>query len=152
MKRCKKNMILTNILVDINVCLDIIFNNPQFAASALEIAERSELGEFSAYVAAHGLDTMFYVLRKRAGGTGKAKQGIKDIRKSFSIASVTESVIDNAIEANWNDFEDAIHHQAAVASGCDAIITRNVADFKASTLQVLSPSEFLARLHSGEEE
>lgn len=139
-------MTLSNVLIDINVCLDTVFDSLLFAAPAQEIAERSELGEFNAYVAAHSFDTMFYVLRKRAGGKNKAKKGIKDIRKAFGVAPVTEQIIDEAIAVAWNDFEDAIHHEAARAAGCQAIITRNKKDFKDADLLVFSPQEFLDEL------
>jgi len=84
--------------------------------------------------------------------TGKAYKGLNLLHKAFGVAAVTQSIIDQAINSKWHDFEDAIHYEAAIASGCDAIVSRNTNDFSCSTLPVLSPAKFLTRLHSDEEE
>jgi predicted nucleic acid-binding protein len=48
------------------------------------------------------------------------------------------------LDLEWPDFEDAIHYQAAVAAGCDSIITRNPEDFNETSIPVLSPAQLLA--------
>lgn len=151
MKPSKRNMILNKPLIDTNVCLDNILDRKPFAAHALELTQRSQQGSFDGIIAAHSFDTLFYLLNKRIGKT-KAYKGIKALRKAYGIAPVMEQVIDKAINANWKDFEDAIHYYSAKAAGCDAIVTRNEKDFKQSDLPVLSPGEFLARFSTDEEE
>jgi hypothetical protein len=42
------------------------------------------------------------------------------------------------------DYEDAVQHAAAQAAGLDAIITRDLKDYKHSILPVYSPADFLA--------
>jgi|AntRauTorckE6833_2_1112554.scaffolds.fasta_scaffold04710_2 predicted nucleic acid-binding protein len=144
-------MEINNVLIDTNICLDAVLNRKPFAANALEITERAQMGDFVGAVASHSFDTIFYFLRKDAG-IAKAYKGLDILRKAFKVASVTQSVIDKAIGGRWNDFEDAIHYYTARASGCDAIITRNRKDFTESTLPILSPSEFLARPRAGNQE
>jgi len=43
----------------------------------------------------------------------------------------------------FDDFEDAALASAAEASGCEVIITRNVADFGGSPVPAITPEEFL---------
>lgn len=43
----------------------------------------------------------------------------------------------------FHDIEDAMQHYAAVQSGCEAIITRNVKDFVHADIPVFSPADFL---------
>lgn len=69
------------------------------------------------------------------------------LRRAFSVAPVTQDIIDTALHLKWNDFEDAIHYTTAQAANCDAIVTRNRKDFKGADLPVLSPLEFLDQLH-----
>jgi predicted nucleic acid-binding protein len=144
-------MTLINVLIDTNVCLDGIFNHEPFAAHALELTERAQRGDFRGFVAAHSFDTIFYVLKKRIG-RAKTYKGIKSLRKAYNISPVTENVIDKAIENEWKDFEDAIHYQAAVAAGCQAIITRNEKDFKKTEIPILTPQEFLDQLGDNEDQ
>lgn len=138
-------MATAKVLIDINICLDAILSRKPFAADALELIERSQLGDFGGLIAAHSFDTMFYILNKRIGRT-KTNKGLKEIRRAFDVASVTQSIIDEALKFKWDDFEDAIHYYAAKEAGCEAIITRNSSDFKQGELSVLSPIQFLKRL------
>jgi|SRR5699024_5909277 len=137
-------MILNKVLVDTNICLDAALYRSPFAVHAYEIIERSEKNEFSGMVAGHSLDTMFYLLRKRKN-KNETYELLKDYRRAFGVCAVTQSVIDDALDSNWNDFEDAIQYYSAKECGCDAVVTRNTTDFTASDLPVFSPGEFLAQ-------
>jgi len=44
------------------------------------------------------------------------------------------------------DFEDALQAAAAVACNADVIVTRNLADFRKSPVQAVSPKDFLKLL------
>ncbi|MDZ7694346.1 MAG: PIN domain-containing protein [Balneolaceae bacterium] len=136
---------MTKVLIDINICLDAIFYRKPFAAHAFELIERSQSGDFTGMVAAHSFDTLFYFLKKKTSRS-KAYKGLKEIRRAFDVASVTSSVIDNALDSEWNDFEDAIHYFAAKSEKCEAIVTRNQKDFDRSDIAIISPSSFLKQL------
>ncbi|CAN5483961.1 hypothetical protein BH23BAC3_BH23BAC3_05720 [soil metagenome] len=59
---------------------------------------------------------------------------------------VNRSVLENALESEIGDYEDAVLHQSAV--NLDVIVTRNQKDFKKSVLPVYNPTEFLTVLQS----
>lgn len=138
-------MTLTKILIDTNICFDVVLTRKPFLTDAAKIFQRCEDGYFTGMIAAHSFDTIFYVLRKKIGEQ-KAYRGLRYIRTIFGIADTTETVIDKALQDKWPDFEDAIHYQTALAAGCQAIVTRNPKDFKNSSLPVLSPEEYLNQL------
>lgn len=66
----------------------------------------------------------------------------------FHIASITSAVLNDAIDTNFSDYEDAVIYQSAMHANLKAIITRNVRDFKNSVLPVYTPSEFLIIIES----
>ncbi len=139
-------MILNKVLIDTNVCLDAAQIRRPFAVNALKIIELSQFGDLTGIVAAHSLDTMFYILN--ANNSKKEVYTIlRGFRLAFDIAAVNQSIIDAALNLNWNDFEDAIHYESARAAGCEAIITRNKKDFEQADLEVLTPTEFLDQLN-----
>jgi predicted nucleic acid-binding protein len=53
-------------------------------------------------------------------------------------------VLNQAIDAGFSDFEDAIQFHSAVHAGADCLITRDAEHFTAAMFPVLTPSEFLA--------
>jgi len=68
------------------------------------------------------------------------------IRSVMSIAEVSEVIIDAALKSGLPDFEDAVQYYAAVAAKADVIITRNIKDYKQSTIPVLTAEQFLRTL------
>jgi hypothetical protein len=55
-------------------------------------------------------------------------------------------VVRVAHSLQWSDYEDAIQHASATASGIEAIVTRNLNHYKDATLPIYSPADFLAQL------
>lgn len=60
-------MIYNNVLLDTNVCLDVMLNRQPFAVKAGEIIDRTESGEITGSIAAHSFDTLFYIIEKKSG-------------------------------------------------------------------------------------
>lgn len=60
-------------------------------------------------------------------------------------AAVDERTVRQSLSttSRFRDIEDAMQHYAVVHSECEAIITRNVKDFKQADIPVFSPDEFL---------
>jgi hypothetical protein len=51
---------------------------------------------------------------------------------------------------NWKDFEDAVQAACAVAVEVDYLVTRNEADFRRASVEVISPAELVAVLSAPE--
>lgn len=64
----------------------------------------------------------------------------------FSVATVDQDVILQALAFRWHDFEDAVQMAAASKAGADYLITWNLKDFKKGPISVLLPAEFVALL------
>jgi hypothetical protein len=72
------------------------------------------------------------------------KKLLLDLRPNA--AAVDQAVIEQALNLPYKDFEDAVQMMAAVRSGAEYLVTRNVQDFKAGPLPVIQPVELLAIL------
>lgn len=62
------------------------------------------------------------------------------------MAAVDQLVIEQALNLPYEDFEDAVQMMAAVRSGAEYLVTRNVQDFKVGPLPVIQPAELVALL------
>lgn len=49
----------------------------------------------------------------------------------------------NALELEWNDFEDAVQYSVATLNEMDGIVTRNLKDYKEANIKVWSPEQIL---------
>ena len=60
------------------------------------------------------------------------------------VLTTDRDVILKALNSNFKDFEDALQNYSAELNGqVDLIVTRNVKDFKHSSLGVMTPGNYL---------
>jgi predicted nucleic acid-binding protein len=133
------------LFIDTNVLLDHLLDRQPFADDATELWSMSERGQIIGCVSAISFNFVYYIVR-HASNERTAKRAIKSLRDIFEIIEVDTQIINQAIDSGFKDFEDGIQHACAQRAGTQAIITRNLADFKKADLPVLAPHVFLASI------
>ena len=130
-------------LVDLNVVLDVLLERKPHAeaASALWAAVEQRRAEW--FLPAHGFTTIHYLARRQRDSRF-AQQVLADLTAVFRVAAVDEGVIRRAAGFGWADFEDAVCAAAAQASGCEAVVTRNLEHFEDSPVEAIDPTAALA--------
>jgi predicted nucleic acid-binding protein len=130
-------------LVDTNVVIDMLLDRED-AEAACAVFDGAERGEYVLHICALSFTTMYYSLRKILTREQRIS-ALSQLREVLKVAQVDAGVIDLALKSGWKDFEDAVQYFSAVAdSQITAIITRNVKDFKNSTLEVVDSLAFLS--------
>lgn len=132
------------VLFDTNVVLDLLLDRESFSLDAARCFSRVESGEIEGWLCASTVTTLHYLIKKSVGA-GKAFDSISLILSLFEIAPVDKSVLESALHLPFKDFEDAVLHEAARYSNVDVIVTRNVADFKNSSITVQLPGKLQHR-------
>ncbi len=131
------------VLFDTNVVLDVLLAREPHVAVATHLLNLVDTREIEGAICATTVTTIHYLATK-AVGPKKAKKHLSDLLAMFSVASVDEKVLGQALGLGFPDFEDAVLHQAALVAGCHAIVTRNRKDFAKATLSIFEPQELLA--------
>ena len=129
-------------MLDTNVILDVLLDREPFANDASHILSLVERSDITGFVCATTITTIYYLLSK-ALGAGDAGRHIKSLLALFTIAPVNRIVLEDALNAKFDDFEDAVIHESAFHAGAKYIVTRNIMDFRKSRLPVLAPGEFI---------
>jgi len=135
------------VMFDTNVVLDLLLDREPFVREAKILISKVEQGEFTGLLCATTLTTIHYLLLKSNGKEGSAKI-IRSLLKLFEVASVTRVVLEDALEVNDKDYEDAVLYKSAYHSGANMIVTRDRKGFSKAELPVMNPKEFLALLES----
>lgn len=133
---------MKKILIDSDICLDTITGRMPYQESADRLLGYIEDEDVIGIISSESFSNMFYILRKLSSSK-KALEQIKKLRLLVGVGSIKESTIDSALHSGWSDFEDAIQHFCAIENKCDAIITRNISDFKDSEIPVYTPAQFI---------
>ena len=136
---------MNRILVDSDVLLDVLMERQPFVVASARVLSWTAESDHEGMVAGHAITNMFYILRRKVGRQDAIRL-LSEITQILSIASITESVINQALKSNMVDFEDAVTSMAAEANGAEALVTRNIPDFVKSQIPALSPDQFLQQL------
>ena len=136
--------------MDDNVVIDYLAVREPFYADARRIMLLGACNEVELWIGAHQINDIFYVVseggKKSLGPMWQAR--LKQLKGFVHICGVQESDIDAALEAEWEDLEDACVHRCAQKAHADFIITRDATGFARSRIPVLTPDGFFEWLKS----
>jgi len=93
----------------------------------------------------HGLLNIHYA-SKKIFGEKAARQAIRVLVKKLNVIQEDVNLIEQAVDSEFPDFEDAVQYYAAKKADADYIITRNTKHYKHSTIPVLTAGQFLKTL------
>lgn len=134
---------MKKILIDTDVILDFFFDRQPHSNHAAILFSLCQDKKLKGFVTPVILSNTYYLLRQ----TAKHEKVINQLKKLLSITGVLTMDAKNvemALKSDFKDFEDALQNSAAISHGeIEAIITRNVKDFRKSLIAVFTPSSFV---------
>ena len=134
---------MTDIFIDTDVIIDFITGREPFSLEAAKVFSILDQKLLKGHTSAVCYSNLYYVFSKYA--PRKKVIGIlSDLSKLVGALKVDEKIIKAALDSDFKDFEDAIQYYTAKEfKKIDVIITRNIKDFKKSSLPVMTPETFL---------
>lgn len=133
------------VLVDTNVVLDVLLARKPFVDAAARLFGLIEQSRLEGLLCATTVTTVDYLLSQSLPRP-QSREALRRLLELFEIAPVNRAVIDEAFRSKIPDFEDAVLEQSGRFCGADAIITRNLQDFRHSSLKALGPDELLSAI------
>lgn len=139
------------ILFDTNMVLDVLLDREPSAISAALLFSKVERGELFGCLCETTITTIHYLVYK-ASGVRQARKHVGSLLSLFEIAPVNRAVLEGALQSDFQDFEDAVIHEASIHAGVQALVTRDFNGFRRATIPVYSPDELLSVLESNPHE
>lgn len=124
--------------------LDFGLRRVPFYLPSLNLFELCYESRLQGIASSNAFINTYYFLRKFAPDV--AMDSLKKLRSTISIVEVNEKIIDLALNSKFSGFEDAVQYYTAISASVDVIITRNIKDYKQSTIPVLTAEQFLRTL------
>lgn len=131
-------------LIDGNIILDVLQNREPHAEASARIWKLCETGLVEGYVSALTFADLVYVMRKELTPE-KISDVLKKLTLIFHFTELGVPDMEKAADMMWDDYEDAVQAATAARIQADAVITRNLRDYRKSTVPAFTPQEFLAR-------
>jgi predicted nucleic acid-binding protein len=138
---------MIKLFVDSDIILDLLAQREPHYIHAARLFTLIDQNEVIAYTSPLIFANLHYLLKKQTSNLSALKS-LRKLKTLINILSIDERVIEQSLNSEFNDFEDAIQYFTAVNNGITLIITRNKTDYKRSKIDVLTAEEFLKSLES----
>lgn len=135
---------MTRLFLDTNIVIDLLDKREPFYKDAVRLFTMAYNKQIELVVAPITYTTASYLLRHH--GSEGVRNLLANFRQLSRVATTDERVIDDSIASFFADFEDAVQYYSALKVKADVIITRNVDDFAAAKLPIMTAAEYLASI------
>jgi len=133
---------ITKIFIDSDVILDFLAQRKPFYNDSAKIFTLIHENKIEAFTTAVVLSNVFYILRK-IYGSDEAKKLLKLLRLMIQVLPIGENIVDMTLNSKFSDFEDGLQYFAAKENNIQAIITRNIRDYKEKAVAIKTPKEYM---------
>ena len=136
---------MRKLLVDTNIILDLLAKREPFDVESRQLFSMADTKVVELVVSSLSLVNAQYVVNDLMKFK-EARSIIGKFKVLVSTYELNDKIVELALnDYNYKDFEDGIQYYTALESQCELIITRNLKDFKKSSIPVLSPKEYLSK-------
>lgn len=133
---------MEGVFVDTDISLDMLAARQPWYHAAARLFTKADKKEIKIHVSSLSFSNLHYVLRSE-NTTAATRRILNNYRILVNVLAVNEKVIDLALQSLFKDFEDAIQYYTAVENNIAVILTRNLKDYKNSTIPVMTADDFL---------
>lgn len=133
------------LLIDANILLDVLQKREPYYGDSSIIWKLCETEQVKGYVSTLAFANIIYVMRKELTPE-KIEEILRALALIFEFAELSTVDLVRGAEMKWDDFEDAVQSATAERVHADYIITRNIRDFKKSSVAALTSGEFIEKM------
>jgi predicted nucleic acid-binding protein len=131
------------VLIDTDVLIDFLTDREPFTTHAKEIIRKSQENKISAFLAAHSVTNIFYILRK-IYPSYERRLRLMDLCRYISVVEIGYDVIFKALANDeFGDMEDCLQAECAIVAKVDYIVTRNIKHYARSVIPAILPGNLL---------
>ncbi len=134
-----------NIYIDSDIILDVLAQRKDYYHASAKLLSHAETKKVTGFTTPLVFANIYYVLR-RMRSQKFALQSLRKLRIIVGVLPLDQKHVDQAMNSEFMDFEDALQHHSARSKNLDYIITRNKKDYKHSSIVVCTPEEYLTIL------
>ena len=132
-----------DVFLDTDVIIDYITDRKPLSDKAEMVFALIENKKIKGHTSSLCFSNLYYLMRQQITRV-KTISLLKDLAGVLNILKVDEDSIIKALNSDFKDFEDAIqYYTASDHKRIDLIVTRNIKNYKQSTLPVMTPDTLL---------
>ena len=135
------------VLIDTNIILDWFLKRDQFYENSKAVLNKCWFGNIKSFITIHSLCDIYYLVGNKFPLEEKKKL-IQFLLNRSEIIEENYNSVKAFIDYDFYDeLEDCLQIQSAQNLRLNYIITRNIKDFRYSTVQAVTPEQFLEMIN-----
>ena len=134
---------MEKLFIDTNIVIDLLAKRAPFYENAAKLFSLADRGKVKLFVSALTFANTNYILSKMTTVT-LAREVLTKFKVLVTVAELNDKIIELSLnDKSFSDFEDGLQYYSALEKEADIIITRNIKDFKSSTIPVINVEGYL---------
>jgi len=129
---------MTKIFIDTDVFIDFLAGRKPWSDHAARLFTRIERMEIDAYTSSLTIRNLYDALREHAAHD-RVVRALTDLTGMIGILPVDLEIIEKALQSDFPGLDTAIQYYCAEAEKVNAIISRNIRDYRISEIPVVGP-------------
>jgi predicted nucleic acid-binding protein len=130
------------VFVDTDIILDLLANRDPFYKHAAILFSEADKSNIELYVSSLSFSNLNYLLSKQYSPDQSRKKLLK-FKTLVTVLAVTDKIVELALSSDFKDFEDGLQYFTATENGVKRLLTRNLKDYKAAEIIVMTAEQFL---------
>ena len=130
------------VFLDANIIIDVVQNRTDFVEESSKVLQSGLEGFIDLCASVVTFTTVSFYARKQRT-TEQLYEIMQSLRDFIDVAPTGKIAIDWALQRKAKDFEDSVQYYAALRTGADYIVSRNVRDYPFDDIPVVTPQDFL---------
>ena len=136
---------MKTLFIDTNIVIDLLAKREPFYEEAAKLFSLADKNKINLIVSSLTFANTNYILLKMTNST-TAREILTKFKVLVTVAALNDKIIELALnDKSFSDFEDGLQYYMAMENEADIIITRNLKDFKNSTLPVITAQTYLTK-------
>lgn len=131
---------MKHLFLDTNILIDLLSGRAPFGADAVALFTAAHIRQIRLYASGISISTCHYIIERHHPHLD-IRALLSQLLPQLTITEVSATVIQQALDSAFADFEDALQYFSARSNPLiEAIVTRNVKDFAPADIPVMEPA------------
>ncbi|MFZ1678253.1 MAG: PIN domain-containing protein [Saprospiraceae bacterium] len=133
---------MDKVFVDTDVIMDLLTARKPFYDHAARLFSLADRAKVRIFVSSLSFANLYYILSKQYSAN-QARKKLFHFKTLVTVLAVTDKIVELAMTSDFKDFEDGLQYFTATENSIQIFLTRNLRDFKAAEISVLTPEQYL---------
>ena len=135
---------MEKVFIDTDIILDVLAKREPHFKFAAHLLSLADTGKIKIGVSSLTFSNLNYMLSKQFG-SAEARKFLVRFKTLVQVLTVDDKIIELALGSNFKDYEDAIQYYCAINNNYKTLLTRNLKDYKAAKIPVMTAESFLKK-------